>query len=187
MDNVKSLKGRVLIATPSHVGSVFHHALIYICECQPEGVIGLIINKPIGYQLNFMFDLLHIKDASLSQKNRSILYGGPLHAERGFVLHRPSGHWQSSVVIDEHTTVTTSTDIIQSFAKDEGPQDALVILGFVGWDRGQLEQEMMENRWLIGLCTPELLYDTPLEMRWSKITSSMGIDLAHFVEGGGHA
>lgn len=187
MDTIKSLRGHVLIAMPSTHEAEFQHAVIYICEHQSQGTVGLIINKPLVYPLSFIFDQLRIEPISLKQKNRPLLFGGPMQPERGFVIHRPNGHWSSSLLLDDNVTITTSNDIIRAFAEDTGPKDALITLGFVGWDRVALEKEMFDNRWLVSPCKPELLYDVPFDKRWEYATSELGIDIDQLIEGGGHA
>ncbi len=187
MDTISTLRGHVLIAMPSLHGDGFEHSVIYVCEHQQQGGVGLMINKPLVYQLGFMFELLNIESSLADQKNRPLLYGGPIQPERGFVIHRPPGRWGASLVLEEDVTLTTSNDIIRAFARGEGPKDALVALGFVGWDGAKLEKEILEDRWLVANCKPELLYDVPFEKRWEYAVASMGVDLSHLVEGGGHA
>ncbi len=187
METIKSLRGHLLIAVPSMYDEGFEHSVIYVCEHQVQGGVGLIINKPLVYPLGFMFDLLNIESTYTEQKNRPLLYGGPLQPERGFVIHRPCGHWNSSLLLEEDVTLTTSNDIIHAFAKNQGPKDALVALGFVGWEHAKLEKEIMENRWLICDYKPELLYEVPFEKRWEYAASILGINLTQLIEGGGHA
>lgn len=187
MDVIKLLRGHLLIAVPSMHDEGFEHAVIYVCEHQAQGGVGLIINKPLIYPLGFMFDLLNIESGYAEQKNRPLLYGGPLQPERGFVIHRPPGQWSSSLILEEDVTLTTSNDIIRAFAKDQGPKDALIALGFVGWEGAKLEKEIIEDRWLVCQCKPDLLYDVPFEKRWEHAASLIGVDFAQLVEGGGHA
>lgn len=187
MDTISALRGHVLIAVPSLHDDGFEHSVVYVCEHQRQGGVGLIINKPLVYPLGFMFDLLNIQSNVVEQKNRPLLYGGPLQPERGFVIHRPAGHWGSSLLLEDNVTLTTSNDIIRAFAKGDGPKDSLVALGFVGWDSAKLEKEIVEDRWLVSHCKSELLYEVPFEKRWEYAASMIGINLSHLVEGGGHA
>ncbi len=187
MDVIKSLRGHLLIAVPSMHDEGFEHSVIYVCEQQAQGGVGLIVNKPLIYPLGFMFDLLNIESNHPVQKNRPLLYGGPLQPERGFVIHRPAGHWNSSLILEEDVTLTTSNDIIRAFANDQGPKDALIALGFVGWESGKLEREIIEDRWLVCAYKPELLYEISFEKRWEYAASLIGVNLTQLVEGGGHA
>ena len=80
--------------------------------------------------------------------NLPVLFGGPVQTDRGFVLHRPVGQWQSTLVVNDHVGLTSSRDILQSVAEKGQPQDLMVTLGYSGWSAGQLEHELAQNAWL---------------------------------------
>ncbi len=187
MDTVLTLRGHLLVAMPSLHGQGFEHAVIYVCEHQMHGSVGLIINKPLIYPVSSVFDQLKIESSSLTQKERPLLFGGPMQTERGFVMHRPSGHWRSSLLIDDDVTITTSNDIIHALARDEGPKDAFVMLGFVGWDSTQLQKEILNDAWLVCPCKPEILYDLSYEKRWEQTAALLGVHMNQIIENGGHA
>ncbi|EQD60104.1 protein containing DUF179, partial [mine drainage metagenome] len=87
--------------------------------------------------------------------------------ERGFVLHNQDGRWTSSYAIDEQLMLTTSRDILEAIAAGRGPQQMLIALGYAGWEPGQLERELRDNAWLTVAADNELLFEVPLEQRWS--------------------
>lgn len=186
MDTPLSLRGHLLVAMPSLHGSSFERSVIYVCEHQPEGAVGLIINQPLQYPLNFMFEQLHIESGNATKKNEPLLFGGPVQPERGFVIHRPFGTWRSSLLLSDDVTITTSNDIIRAIARNDGPSDALVALGFVAWGEGQLDQEIADQ-WLVCPYQPDLLYDTPFDERWAKTALGIGVDVNQLVGKEGHA
>ncbi|MFZ4076534.1 MAG: YqgE/AlgH family protein [Legionellaceae bacterium] len=182
-----SLRHHFLVAMPTLNEAFFKRSVIYICEHQTKGTAGLIINQPMGESLELVFDQLHLEDPVHAQKNKPLLLGGPVQPERGFVIHRPFGSWRSSLRLDDDVTLTTSNDIIRAIAHDHGPHDALVALGFVGWEEGQLEKEIMADKWLVCPYHPALLYDVPFEHRWEQAAKTMGVDMNYFIPGTGHA
>ena len=149
MEAVSSLRHHFLIAMPSVQMDYLKHAVIYICENQPQGTIGLMVNRPLIYPLGLVFEQLAIIPKRREQSQLPLLFGGPSQTDRGFVIHRPGGHWRSSLHLDNEVTITTSNDIIQALADNVGPSEALVTMGYVGWVNAQLEKEMLENRWLV--------------------------------------
>jgi len=182
-----SLRGQLLVAMPSIADEAFEHTVIYVCEHQPEGAVGLIINQPLPYELGFMFDQLQIKSDSKKQKAKPLLFGGPVQPERGFVIHRPFGDWRSSLTLGDDVTITTSNDIIRAIACDDGPEDALVALGFVAWGAGQLDKEI-EAKWLVCPYDARLLYEVPFDKRWEETPLGIGVDIHQLIStGGGHA
>ena len=111
------------------------------------------------------------------QNQSPLLFGGPIQPERGFVIHRPSGEWQSSLLLREGVTVTTSNDIIRAIAVNKGPQDVLVALGYTGWTEEQFEKELKDNLWLVCPFRAELLYEVPFAQRWEYAGKILGVKM----------
>ncbi|MDF1684388.1 MAG: YqgE/AlgH family protein [Legionellaceae bacterium] len=181
-----ALRNHLLAAMPSLHGTPFERSVIYVCEHQPEGAVGLMINQPLEYPLSFMFEQLNIESNSPEQDNKPLLLGGPMQPERGFVIHRPLGAWRSSLLLDDDVTITTSNDIIRAIAQNNGPKDALVALGFVAWGEGQLDKDI-EAQWLVCPYEPELLYEVPFDERWEKTAATIGVNVDQIMPGAGHA
>jgi len=182
-----SLANHILIAMPSLKDPNFERAVIYVCEHHVQGTVGLIINRPMEFALGLVFEQMQIEPIRLEQNLHPLLFGGPVQPERGFVIHRPLGGWRSSLALRDDVTVTTSNDIIRAIAQDIGPKDALITLGYAGWIENQLEQEVMENTWLVCPYKPELLYDVPFSQRWEYAGSTIGVKMSQLTSHVGHA
>lgn len=183
-----SLANHFLVAMPSLNDAVFAQSVIYICEHHIQGTVGLMINRPLEHPLNLVFEQLKIDPIDPSVGEMPLLFGGPLQQERGFVIHRPMGQWRSSMVLSQDdVTITTSNDIIRAIAGNEGPKDALVALGYVAWDNNQIEQEIIEDAWLVCPFKPELLYEVPFADRWKAAGLTLGVNMDQLISGGGRA
>jgi putative transcriptional regulator len=187
MNNEASFANHLLIAMPTLNDPNFSKSVIYVCENHVQGSVGLIINHPMPFSLGLVFEQLKIDPINISTNNLPLLFGGPIQPERGFVIHRPLGVWQSSLALREGVTVTTSNDIIRAMAQESGPEDALVALGYTAWAEHQLEREVMENYWLVCPYRPELLYEVPFEKRWEYAGSTIGVKMNLLTSGYGHA
>ncbi len=183
---VQSLANHLLVAMPSLTDPNFEHTVIYLCEHNSEGSVGLIINRPMQYSLGIVFEQMQI-EANQTQEQRPLLYGGPIQPERGFVIHRPGGIWRSSLELAEDVAITTSNDIIRAIAINTGPKDALVTLGYTGWGETQLEKEVLDNLWLVCSYRPELLYDVPFSERWQYAGLTIGVKMNQLSASIGHA
>ena len=182
-----SLANHFLIAMPSMKDPNFDRSVIYLCEHHVQGSVGLIVNQPMEFSLQLVFDQLKIT-SKFPEKNQSpLLFGGPNQPERGFVVHRPMGKWRSSLFLRDDVTVTTSNDIIRAMANNKGPKDALVTLGFAGWNSEQLEKEVMDNSWLVCPFNEVLLYDVPFAERWEYAGKLLGININELSPYTGHA
>lgn len=182
-----SFANQLLIAMPSMTDPTFSRSVIYICEHQPQGAVGLIINRPSTFPLSFIFKQLNIEPIHVQLSERPILVGGPIQPERGFVIHKQTGQWTSSMFLRQDVNITTSNDIIRAMAVDAGPKDSLVTLGYTGWTEEQLEKEIMNNSWLVCPFASELLYEVPFEKRWLYAGKLLGIDMNQLSSQSGHA
>ncbi|MGO3770642.1 MAG: YqgE/AlgH family protein, partial [Vreelandella alkaliphila] len=121
-------------------------------------------------------------------RNAPVYYGGPMHKDRGFILHiGDSQEWDSSVQVEDGIALTTSMDILQALADDTGPEDFLVCLGCAGWDVGQLEDELKENAWLTVEGQGSVLFNTPPAERLTAAAGILGVDLNLMTRDAGHA
>lgn len=182
-----SLANHLLIAMPSLVEEGFKQSVIYICEHHVQGTVGLIINQPMPFPMDVVYEQLNIDVKPHIKAKASLLFGGPIQPERGFVIHRPAGSWRSSIVLQDDVTITTSNDIIRAMAVDKGPKDVLVTLGYVGWQENQLEQEMLNNQWLVCPYSSELVYDVPFAQRWQYAGKILGVNMNELSSNVGHA
>jgi putative transcriptional regulator len=118
-----------------------------------------------------------------------VYFGGPVQVDRGFVLHRPVGGWQSTLSVNGEVGLTTSRDILQAVGHGTGPgpEDFLVSLGYAGWAPGQLEQEIAQNAWLTVAARHAVIFEQPSAQRFEAAMELLGIDLASLSEEAGHA
>ena len=167
----------------------FSHSVIYICEHSSEGAMGLVINVQLNISLGDVLVNMNIKTDDETINLLPVIAGGPIQQERGFVLHRPLAgqNWESSLSLTKQICVTTSKDILSAIANHQGPKDALIILGYAGWEAGQLEKEIAENTWLCGPADPQVLFDVAPENRWRAAGALLGVDMDCVSTDVGHA
>jgi len=187
MSDACYLTNQFLIAMPGLEDPNFFHSVTYICEHNDSGALGLVINRPLGMQLDEILQHVQLDQAEPEARQIPVHLGGPVQQDRGFVLHEPLGEWDATLKVTDRIGITSSMDILQAIARNEGPEHTLITLGYAGWGAGQLEQEMAENAWLSGPAHPDILFDTPDEERWKAAAASLGIDLDLLSGEAGHA
>jgi putative transcriptional regulator len=181
------LSHQFLIAMPAMVDSAFAKSLIYVCEHNEQGALGLIINRPISLTLGDLFEQIHVPLSQPELKNVPVHFGGPVQTDRGFVLHDPIGKWQSTLPINDKVGLTTSKDILQAVGEGQGPHNLLITLGYAGWEPGQLEHELAQNAWLSTQASEHILFELPAEERLYAAMTMLGVDYASLSEDAGHA
>ncbi len=165
----------------------FEKTVTYICAHNEEGAMGIIINKPLDIGLGEIFEQMDIVVNNPDANNKKIYQGGPVHTDRGFILHQTSKDWDSSIVVSSEICVTTSKDILEAIAEGDGPNESLIALGYAGWSAGQLEQELMANTWLNGPANSEIIFNTSSDQCWQSAASNMGVDIEKLSSDIGHA
>lgn len=182
-----SLTNQFLIAMPQLADPNFFQSVTYICQHDEEGALGIIINHPLEMELNEIFEHMAVTPSDASIGRQPVYFGGPVHQERGFVLHTPGQPWDSTLVISAEVALSTSRDIIAAMANQNGPNRTLVALGYAGWGPGQLEQEIADNAWLSGPARADIIFDLPPAQRWHAAASLIGVNLRLLSDDVGHA
>lgn len=182
-----NLSNHFLIAMPTLADPNFFHTVTYICEHNQEGAMGIVINRTHAFTMRELFSQMDIEYRNPALAEVPIYQGGPVHPESGFVLHQPVGEWEASLNTGEDIGLTASQDIIRAIANDTGPENFIMALGYAGWGAGQLEQEMLDNAWLAGPASSEILFHTPMEQKWSAAAALLGVDLSLLSTETGHA
>ncbi|MFC3024957.1 YqgE/AlgH family protein [Vibrio zhugei] len=186
-----NLSNHFLVAMPNMQDPNFQNSVIYLCEHNEEGAMGLIINTPIDVTVEGMLKQVDVEPAYPQSQPASlakpVINGGPIAEDRGFFLHRPGDHYTSSVTMSSDIAITTSKDILSVLGTSAEPEDYLVALGYSSWSAGQLEAELAENAWLTIEADADLIFNTPLSEKWHKAIATLGISPAHLSGDSGHA
>jgi len=179
MDNSveTSLQHHFLIAMPTLSDSFFHQAVVYICEHDSQGAMGLIVNKPTQVLLPELLSHLDVNNTAATIKKMPVLFGGPVQKGQGMVIHNSKEEWKTTLSLSDSLFLTTSIDILEKIGSEQGPEKSLITLGYSGWDAGQLEQEIAENSWLTVAADEHLLFEIPADKRWKAAADLLGVDI----------
>lgn len=176
-----------LIAMPVLTDPYFAKSLVYVCEHNEHGALGIIVNRPLDMTLGNLFERVELQLDQPEISKQPVYFGGPVQTERGFVLHRPAGEWQSNLKVNDEIAMASSRDILLSIADHGTPNEILVTLGFAGWSAGQLENEFLQNAWLSVAADPRILFELPYEERLPAAMQMLGIDFSSLSHEAGHA
>ncbi|GAV19953.1 putative transcriptional regulator [Mariprofundus micogutta] len=188
---INKLAGQLLLATPTLQDPNFKDSVILICHHDDDGCMGLIINRPQEISVSDVLVDLGIEDiAQLPGQNpdiQRVFEGGPVDDFRGFVLHDSWQVYDSTMEITSELHLTASRDVLEDLAKGEGPEHFMLILGYAGWQTGQLESELSNNDWLIAPASQHIVFQEPPEQRWDFGARCMGIKRSQLSDQIGHA
>ncbi|MBA5607657.1 YqgE/AlgH family protein [Duganella sp. FT3S] len=184
-----NLANHFLIAMPAMEDPIFGGTVVYVCEHNENGVLGVVINKPTDMTMQVLFERIDLKleDSPGAHVDEPIMFGGPVQDDRGFVLHTPGARYSSSLTVTDEVAFTTSIDVLEAVAAGTGPQRMLVSIGYAGWSPGQLEEEISRNGWLTVGADAHILFDLPIEERYTAAMKLLGIDPLMLTSEAGHA
>lgn len=184
------LTNQFLIAMPGMRDENFAGTVVYLCEHTERGALGLVINKPIDIKLKNLFEKVELSLDREELADQPVYFGGPVQTERGFVLHEKlgdQGPYNSTMSIPGGLEMTTSKDVLEALSSGTGPKKVLITLGYSGWQAGQLEDELGRNGWLTVDADPAVIFDTPIEQRYDRALSLLGVDPRMLSQDAGHA
>jgi len=181
-----NFSNQFLIAMPQVVEGSLAGSVIYICEHTERGALGLVINRPTDLTLSGLLARIDLKLEIELVDDLPVFLGGPVQADRGFVLHSPVRDYTSSIQMG-NLALTTSRDVLQAVAEGTGPERLFVTLGYAGWGAGQLEAEMAQNAWLNVDADTSVIFDVPPEDRYAAALKLLGVDPLMLASGAGHA
>ena len=181
------LVGRLLIALPAMLDTRFYQSVIYLCSHNEHGAMGLIVNQIMeAVKFSDLLEAMSIQ-ADHEQSKRQVHFGGPVEAERGFVLHSADYSCEETLKIKDGVSLTATIDILELIASGCGPKNSLFALGYAGWGPGQLDAEIQGNSWMFGVPETEILFGANHSQKWALATSKAGIDLSALSSEGGNA
>lgn len=194
MTQPHSLRGQVLIAMPNVGDPRFEKSLIYICAHSDDGAMGFMVNRTLEKPSlpDFLGQLGIITEREkgvlpVSVGHDTLFSGGPVEPGRGFVLHSPDYHSESTLKVDSEISLTATLEVLRAIATGQGPRRAMIALGYSGWAGGQLEEEIVANGWLTAQCGSELIFDEEHDLKYERAMRVLGVDPTLLSSQAGHA
>tara|TARA_Y100001970_G_C14200229_1_gene840673 strand:- start:1257 stop:1811 length:555 start_codon:yes stop_codon:yes gene_type:complete len=173
-----SLKNQILISMPHLNDPFFSKSVVYICEHEKDGAMGMIINKKFSNpELNKIFDKLFKVGKSFDIFIDDTFFGGPVLLEKGIILHHSDYSTSSSISISKSISITSDQGALSDL-KTKGEIPFKLMLGHAGWSAGQLEREIENGDWLIQSTTSDFIFNLPPRKMWEHATKSIGMDIS---------
>ena len=117
-----SLQNHFLIAMPSLQDEFFQRSVVYLCEHNDKGAMGLVLNVPLDLNLFDLLQQMKLEPVAPALAERPVLAGGPVSTDRGFVLHTPMAGFHSSLRLTDELMLTSSRDILSTLGTGAAPE-----------------------------------------------------------------
>lgn len=167
-NNVLPQKGRILIAEPFLPGSYFNRSIVFLVEHNENGSVGFILNKPVDFQIADFY-------AELPGYSEKIYMGGPVSIDSLYYIHTLGEHIPGSIPIIGNLSWGGNFDHLKDlintgFAKS---YQVRFFLGYSGWDKNQLSEELKEDSWLVADIAPEMVFKSKSQL-WKDMVKMQG-------------
>ena len=173
-----SLTGRYLVAAPDMQNPNFRHAVVYLVHHDAFGAMGLVINRRMAQgPVGSLLDAFGIDGDPGSDALVKMHYGGPIEPESSLVLHRSDYQNRTTAEIGNHLAVSSSDDVLVDIAEGRGPDESLLLLGYVGWASERLENEITAGFWFVVDSDDTLLFDDDIATKWQRALALRGFEL----------
>lgn len=172
-NTISPATGKILISEPFLSEAWFQRSTILLTEHGEHGSMGFVINKPIDIKVNDFFDELKFVD------DIPLFCGGPMETNRLFYLHcLGCDIIPNSLYLGNGIYFDGSFEAVKTYLLNGNPADGHLkfFLGYSGWERDQLKEEIEHNTWLVSPVHKNLVFDTDATKVWEKAIKGLGPD-----------
>lgn len=167
-EGVESLKGKLLLASPTLLDPNFSRTVVLIAEHDDDGAMGLVLNRPAEATIaEAAPELEEIVDGQ-----EPLFVGGPVQPTAVIVLAAFVEPRSAGLLIrDDVGFLSAQEDLAASRAATERLR---VFAGHAGWGPGQLDDELEREDWIVEDPLPEEIFAADPEELWSSVLTRKG-------------
>lgn len=173
---MENLTGQFLVSTPHMPDPRFRDQVIFICAHNEDGAMGLAVNQPhpqMTLHEVFLAANLPLPTGAVPP----VYLGGPVEPQAGFVLFQGEAPGRYVMPVRPDISVTRDSRMLEDIARGRGPEHYIFLLGYAGWGPGQLENELLDNGWLVVPASAEIIFHTRDSRKWQHAARAFGIDI----------
>lgn len=163
--------GDLLLAEPLMINGVFKRSTIFLIEHSDSlGSMGFITNLRSEYTLNDLVEEIE-RDEEIP-----VYIGGPVHCNQMYYIHTLGTLIPESIEVANGMYVSGNFNAMIEYINSGAPIEGKVrfVLGYSGWSKGQLEDELKNFDWAVcPMTNPETLLSTEGESSWRNYVSTL--------------
>ena len=163
-----TLRGWLLVASPTLQDPNFRRTVILVGEHSDEGAMGVVLNRPSPVSVAEAVPPL----TTLVDDDDLVHVGGPVQPQAIVVL----GEFESPERAG--SIVLGSVGFLPADVDDDADLGNLprvrVFAGYAGWSPGQLEDEIDEDAWIVAAAVPDDVFTEEPDHVWGQLLRRMG-------------
>lgn len=163
-------KGTFMIATPDIEGGIFFRSVVLVCEHNPNGSFGLVINKNLNLELPEEI----LNATQMVNTKVGIRAGGPVQTNQMMLLHTCGDITGQTLEVCSGVYLGGDLQFLQDAVGQEDGPDIFLCFGYAGWGAGQLEREFLDGHWYLYPASEKHIFHTPPDKLWQTLLREMG-------------
>jgi putative transcriptional regulator len=162
-----------LLSMPQMQDPNFARTVVLLCDFNPDGAFGLVLNRPTEMAAR---DMVRLIPPAVDGNDLRLYIGGPVQPELGWILVNDAPGTGEYRTIREGLHLSSSPELLRSVLEQQPTPRARVIAGYAGWGPGQLDEELAQSAWLIGEVHIDLVFDVDPAAMWDTAIRRLGAD-----------
>jgi len=164
----------LLLSMPQMMDPNFAKTVVLLTDYTDEGAFGLVVNRQMEEPA---WTLVKTDPPVRVDPDLKLWIGGPVDQQSTWVLmSEAQGPDEEQREICPGLLLSVSKELTLQLLQSPPSQRARVIVGYAGWQRGQLEREIAASAWLTMEVDPALIFNTPPDQMWETAIRRLGTD-----------
>jgi putative transcriptional regulator len=177
----ETFKAALLLSMPQLQDPNFARTVVLLCEYNPEGAFGLVLNRPTNVAAS---EMVRLEPPVLAGNDMPLWIGGPVEPQRGWILLGDEPEVEFKCIRDG-LYLSTSQTLLREVLEARPAPRARVLAGYAGWGPGQLDEELAQSAWLLGEVDLDIVFDVAPETMWETAIRRLGADPSSLTTGHG--
>src|SRR5438477_3147907 len=166
----------LLLSMPQMADPNFAKAVVLLCDYTNEGAFGLVVNRQMEEPA---WTVVNTEPPVRVDPDLKLWIGGPVDPQRTWVLmSEAQGPDEEHREICPGLLLSVSKELTLQLLQTPPSTRARVLVGYAGWDAGQLDQEIAASAWLTMEVDPALIFNVPADQMWETALRRLGADPA---------
>ena len=167
--------GKLLVVPRQSPDPRFAETVVLLVHYAEDGTVGLVINRQTTLPLSSA-----LRDLKGSSNNSQPVYsGGPVQIEVvQALLQSTAGPHDAARLFGNVYLVSKKVELEKALVAGKGSRELRIYLGYCGWSRGQLENEVNQGGWYIFDGSEGLVFDSNPSTLWSRMIARTELDIA---------
>jgi putative transcriptional regulator len=169
-----SLAPALMLSMPQLTDPNFARSVVLLCEHEPEGAFGLVVNRPSDIAAA---EAVQLEPPVEGANELPLLLGGPVEPQRGWILTSQLPDGSDHRELGSGLYLSASPVLLRRVLTARPvPKRTHVLAGYAGWGAGQLDEELAQSAWLVMPVELDLIFEIPPAASWEAALRRLGAD-----------